>query len=354
MGMAGGPIIVTGGAGFIGSSFVRHLIGGGAPVVVLDALTYAGNPANLSELGDAPGYTFIQGDICDRALVGRLFTQYKPRALVNIAAETHVDRSIDDSAAFVQTNVVGVCALLDEARRYWTGLPEGDRSDFRFVQVSTDEVYGSVAEGNSREGDAFRPNSPYAASKAAGDHMARAYHRTHGLPTLVTNGSNTYGPRQFPEKLIPLHILNALDGRPLPVYGDGTNQREWLHVDDHCRGIAAVLEHGTPGESYNIGSDHRLSNLDAVRGLCAALDDLAPRADGRPHAESMVFVADRPGHDFRYALDCGKLKRETGWTPAAEFSAGIRATVQWYLENQDWCRTITQSRYDRRRLGVAP
>ena len=347
------PVIVTGGAGFIGSAFVRHLLGQGMPVVVLDALTYAGNPDNLTEVAAAPGYEFVLGDIGDSALVARLLARYRPRAIVNIAAETHVDRSIDGPAAFVRTNVVGTAALLEEARRHWRELAGAERDGFRFVQVSTDEVYGSVDQGSSREGDPYRPNSPYSASKASGDHMARAYHRTYGLPTLVTNGSNTYGPRQFPEKLIPLHILNAVDGRPLPVYGDGANQREWLHVDDHCRGIAAVLEAGRPGESYNIGADRQHSNLEVVRGLCAALDTMAPRPDGRPHADAIAFVGDRPGHDFRYALDCGKLRQETGWRPATAFPEGLRATVRGYLDNEPWCRNISQARYDRQRLGVA-
>jgi len=351
--MSGGgqsPVIVTGGAGFIGSSLVRLLVGRDIPVVVLDALTYAGNRDNLAGV---PDVTFVHGDIGDAALVAGLLSRYRPRAIVNVAAETHVDRSIDGPAAFIQTNIVGTSTLLEEARRYWRDLSAAERDAFRFLQVSTDEVYGSVAEGKSREGEPYRPNSPYAASKAAGDHMARAYFRTYGLPTLVTNGSNTYGPRQFPEKLIPLQILNAVDGRPLPVYGDGSNQREWLYVDDHCRGIAAVLEHGRPGETYNIGSDHQRANMDVVRDLCDLLDRLAPAPSGRPHAESIALVRDRPGHDFRYALDSGKLMNETGWRPTMAFAEGLEATVRWYLDNQPWCRAITRAGYDRNRLGTA-
>ncbi|MBF0417953.1 MAG: dTDP-glucose 4,6-dehydratase [Magnetococcales bacterium] len=347
------PVLVTGGAGFIGSSFVRHLLGQNQAIVVLDALTYAGCLDNLTEVAGAPGYRFVQGDIADGALVADLLATVRPRAIVNIAAETHVDRSIDGPAAFVHSNLVGTAALLEAARGYWRDLREPARAGFRYVQVSTDEVYGSVVEGASREGDPYFPNSPYSASKAGGDHMVRAYHHTYGLPTLVTNGSNTYGPRQFPEKLIPLHILNACDGRPLPVFGDGRNQREWLHVEDHCRGIAAVLEKGRPGESYNVGSGIQRANLDVVRELCATLDDLAPRRDGRAHAEAITHVTDRPGHDFRYSLDCAKLTAETGWRPQVALVDGLRATVRWYLEHGDWCRAITEARYDRNRLGTS-
>lgn len=353
MSVSQSPVIVTGGAGFIGSAFVRLMLKAGVPVLTLDALTYAGNLDNLAGVMDAPGHVFVQGDIADEALVARLLAQYNPRAIVNIAAETHVDRSIDDPLAFVQANVMGTGVLLEQARRHWRRLSPERRESFRFLQVSTDEVFGSVATGKSREGDAFQPNSPYSASKAAGDHMARAYHRTYGLPTLVTNGSNTFGPRQFPEKLIPLHILNALDGRPLPVYGDGGNQREWLFVEDHCRGIAAVLDRGRPGESYNIGSDRHCTNIEVVGAICAVLDDLAPRPDGLPHASAITFVTDRPGHDFRYALDCRKIAEDTGWMASAVFNDSLRSTVQWYLDNGDWCRSVTRQRYGRARLGVA-
>lgn len=321
----------------------------GIPVVTLDSLTYSGNTDNLADLAGARGHSFVQGDICDAALLSQLLARHQPRAVVNFAAETHVDRSIDGPAVFIRTNVVGTSTLLEETRRHWCRLPPPRQDAFRFVQVSTDEVYGSVDKGRCREGDPYRPNSPYSASKAAGDHMARAYHRTYGLPTLVTNGSNTYGPRQFPEKLIPLHILNAIEGLPLPVYGDGSNQREWLYVDDHCRGIAAVLESGHPGESYNIGADHEHANIEVVIGVCAVLDRMAPRPDGRPHADSIAFVTDRPGHDFRYALDSGALKQVSDWHPATAFADGLHATVRWYLENEGWWR----NRYNRARLGIA-
>ena len=354
MGRGGPPIIVTGGAGFIGSSFVRLMVAQGVPVVVLDALTYAGNLANLSEVKDAPGYTFVHGNIGDAPLVADLLARHRPRAIVSIAAETHVDRSIDGPAVFIQTNVVGVSTLLETARQYWRNLPAAERDAFRFVQVSTDEVYGSVEQGSSREGDPYQPNSPYSASKAAGDHMARAYFRTYGMPTLVTNGANTYGPRQFPEKLIPLQILNALDGRPLPVYGNGNNLRDWLYVDDHCRGIAAVLAEGRPGENYNIGSgtDDLYANIQVVHNLCDLLDEMAPKA-GMSYLNSIAFVDDRPGHDFRYALNCGKLMQDTNWRPLTNFTDGLRATLRWYLDNDAWFRSATQARYDRQRLGMS-
>ncbi|MBI3443930.1 MAG: dTDP-glucose 4,6-dehydratase [Magnetospirillum sp.] len=347
------PLLVTGGAGFIGSCFVPFMIGRGHALVTLDALTYAGFRHNLAAVMTAPGHVFVEGDICDGDLVADLLRRHRPHAVVNIAAETHVDRSIDGPAAFVRTNILGTATLLEECRRHWRDLPSAERGAFRFLQVSTDEVYGSVAQGQSSEGAPYSPTSPYAASKASADFMVRSYFRTYGLPTLVTHGTNTFGPRQFPEKLIPLMILNALDGQPLPVYGDGGNQREWLYVQDHCAAIAEILDKGRAGESYNIGSGRHLANLEVVRTLCALLDDLAPRPDRRRHSEAITHVTDRPGHDFRYAVDCAKLGVETGWSPMTDVAEGLRTTVRWYLDNEAWCRSITQSGYRRDRLGLA-
>lgn len=346
------PVLVTGGAGFIGSAFVRLLLSQGATVITLDALTYAGNMDNLESVMTAPGHRFVRGDIRDGGLLAGLLAETRPRAVVNLAAETHVDRSIDTPEAFIQTNLVGTATLLEEVRRYWQNRSEAERAAFRFVQVSTDEVYGSVMHGTASEEDAVRPNSPYAASKAGGDHLARAYHQTYGLPTLITHGCNTFGPRQFPEKLIPLHILNALDGEALPVYGDGSNQREWLYVEDHCKAVAAVLDRGRPGERYNIGSGQHLTTLQVVQSVCAVLDRLAPHRHGHPHDRSIVFVTDRPGHDFRYAVNWSKLERDTGWHPGTSFAYGLEQTVRWYLDQGDWCRSVTRARYDRRRLGT--
>jgi len=346
------PLLVTGGAGFIGSALVRHLIATGERVVNLDALTYAGNRENLGEAGAHPNHVFVEGSINDRVLVARLFDEHQPRAVINVAAETHVDRSIDGPAAFVETNIVGTFTMLDEARDYRDSLAGTERDGFRFVQVSTDEIYGSLGKGAFREGDPYRPNSPYAAAKAAADHLARAYHHTYGLPVIITNGSNTYGPYQFPEKLLPLMILNAVDGKPLPVYGAGSNVRDWLHVDDHAAGIIAALKNGTPGDSYNLGGGNEFSNIDVVHRLCAILDEVRPRADGRLHAERIIFVEDRPGHDFRYALDSSKARERLSWTPAVAFDDGLRAMVEWYLANQDWCGKIASVLYERQRLGL--
>jgi len=338
-------ILVTGGAGFIGANFVLDwLAANGGPVVNLDLLTYAGNLGNLKSLANDPRHEFVRGDIGDAALVPALLAKHRPRAIVNFAAETHVDRSIHGPAAFIETNVVGTFRLLDATRAWWTALPAAERESFRFVHVSTDEVYGSLALSDPAfsETTPYAPNSPYSASKAAADHLVRAYHHTYGLPTLTTNCSNNYGPRQFPEKLIPLMIVNALAGRALPVYGDGRNVRDWLYVGDHCSAIRAVVERGRVGETYNIGGNAEMQNLDVVRTLCALLAQEAP---GRDYAAQIAFVKDRPGHDRRYAIDCAKLVRETGWAPVETFESGMRKTVRWYLGNADWLQSVTSKDY---------
>jgi dTDP-glucose 4,6-dehydratase len=324
-------LLVTGGAGFIGSNFVLSTIAAtGEAIVNLDKLTYAGNLRNLDALRGDARHVFVRGDIGDRPLVKRLLEEHRPRAIVHFAAESHVDRSISGPAEFVQTNVVGTFCLLEEAKEYWRQAGGG----FRFLHVSTDEVYGTLGPDDPAftESTPFAPNSPYAASKAAADHMVRAYHHTYGLPTLTTNCSNNYGPFQFPEKLIPLMIQQALAGKPLPVYGDGQNVRDWLYVLDHCEGVRAVLERGRPGETYNIGGNSERRNIDLVNTLCGLLDELKPRRQGR-YAELISFVKDRPGHDRRYAIDASKMRRELGWQPAESFETGLRKTVQWYLEN---------------------
>jgi dTDP-glucose 4,6-dehydratase len=329
-------LLVTGGAGFIGSNFVLSAIAEtGEAIVNLDKLTYAGNPENLASLRGRPEHTLVQGDIADRALVRKLLAQHRPRAVVHFAAESHVDRSIAGPADFVQTNVVGTWSLLEEARQFWSGLPESERSRFRFLHVSTDEVYGSLgpADPAFSETTPYAPNSPYAASKAAADHLVRAYHHTYGLPTLTTNCSNNYGPYQFPEKLIPLMIHNALAGKPLPVYGDGRNVRDWLYVGDHCAAIRLVLQKGRVGETYNIGGNAEMANIDLVRLLCALIDKAVP---GRKTADLITFVADRPGHDRRYAIDAAKIRAELGWTPQETFASGLEKTVRWYLDNRVW------------------
>ncbi|TAK87963.1 MAG: dTDP-glucose 4,6-dehydratase [Betaproteobacteria bacterium] len=336
-------LLVTGGAGFIGSNFVLSTLARtGEPIVNLDKLTYAGNLRNLDALRGDARHVFVQGDICDRALVKRLFDRHTPRAIVHFAAESHVDRSISGPAEFVQANVVGTWSLLEEAREYW----KKSGGDFRFLHVSTDEVYGSLGADDPafKETTPFAPNSPYAASKAAADHMVRAYHHTYGLPTLTTNCSNNYGPYQFPEKLIPLMIQQALAGEPLPVYGDGRNVRDWLFVLDHCEAVRVVLERGRPGETYNIGGNSEKKNIDVVNLLCRTLDELRPRKQGR-HAELISFVKDRPGHDRRYAIDASKVKRELGWQPNESFESGLRKTVQWYLDNQAWAGEVTSGAY---------
>jgi dTDP-glucose 4,6-dehydratase len=334
-------LLVTGGAGFIGSNFVLSTLAGtGEPVVNLDKLTYAGNLANLDALRDDARHVFVQGDICDRAVVRDLLARHRPRAVVHLAAESHVDRSIEGPAQFVQTNMVGTFALLEEARAYWSALAALERSAFRFVHVSTDEVYGSLGSDDPAfsETTPYAPNSPYSASKAGSDHLVRAYWHTYGLPTLTTNCSNNYGPHQFPEKLIPLMIHQALAGKPLPVYGDGQNVRDWLYVMDHCAALRAVLERGRPGEVYNIGGGAEMKNLDLVRTLCALLDDAQPRTGGS-YAELISFVKDRPGHDRRYAIDSRKIQAELGWRPQESFASGLKKTVRWYLEKKENSRT---------------
>jgi dTDP-glucose 4,6-dehydratase len=353
-------LLVTGGAGFIGSNFVRLALARGARrILTLDKLTYAGNPENLHGLDER--HRLVQGDICDRTLVASLLEEHRPDALINFAAESHVDRSIDGPGAFVQTNVVGTFELLEATRAYLARLrAEGrgmEAEAFRFLHVSTDEVFGSLGpeEEAFHELTRYAPNSPYAASKAGADHLVRAYHETYRLPTLTTNCSNNYGPYQFPEKLIPLMILNALDGKPLPVYGDGLNVRDWLYVEDHCDAILRVLEAGKPGETYAIGGNNEQTNLAVVGGLCDLLDELAP-ASRRPglgsYRELITFVADRPGHDRRYAIDAAKIRRELGWAPSHSFVDGLRATVRWYLDHRGWCERITSGVYRRERLGL--
>lgn len=340
-------ILVTGGAGFIGSNFVLDwLAAGGEPVLNLDALTYAGNPENLASLRGDPRHVFVQGDITDRALLDRLLAQHQPRAIVHFAAESHVDRSIHGPAAFVKTNVEGTFTLLEAARSHWARLAGADRDAFRFHHVSTDEVYGSLGPQAPAftETTAYEPNSPYSASKAASDHLVRAWHHTYGLPVITTNCSNNYGPYHFPEKLIPLMIVNALAGKPLPVYGDGLNVRDWLYVKDHCSAIRAVLAGGRPGETYNIGGWNEKTNIEIVRTVCALLDELRPDAAG-PHDRLISFVKDRPGHDRRYAIDARKIERELGWRPAETFETGIRKTVQWYLDHADWVARVQSGAY---------
>jgi dTDP-glucose 4,6-dehydratase len=323
-------------------------------VVNLDKLTYAGNLESLADVMDNPNHIFVRGSIEDRKLVGELLQQYHPDAIVNLAAESHVDRSIDGPADFIQTNIVGTFELLEATRAYWYNLSGAEKDSFRFLHVSTDEVYGSLGSvGFFTEESPYRPNSPYSASKAAADHLVRAYHHTYALPVLTTNCSNNYGPYQFPEKLIPLMILNALELKPLPVYGDGQNVRDWLYVEDHCRALLIVLEKGRPGEVYNIGGNSEKTNLQVVYALCDILDELRPRADGKSYREQITFVADRPGHDRRYAIDAGKIRRELGWVPRESFETGLQKTVEWYLDNLEWCRRVQDGSYRRERLGLS-
>jgi dTDP-glucose 4,6-dehydratase len=350
-------ILVTGGCGFIGSNYVRQLLLEGpegiSRIVNLDKLTYAGNPANLADLAGDSRYRFVQGDIGDETLVSGLLAEHAVGAIVNFAAESHVDRSIDSPEPFVQTNVVGTLRLLNASKRHWAGLPGGQKDAFRFLHVSTDEVYGTLGPSDPAftEETPFAPNSPYAASKAASDHLVRSYRHTFGLPTLTTNCSNNYGPFHFPEKLFPLVILNALEGRPLPVYGDGQQIRDWLYVGDHCRAISLVLQRGRPGETYNVGGLNEWANLDVVKLICSLLDARAPRKDGKPYSGQIEFVADRPGHDRRYAINCSKIQRELGWRPAESFETGLARTVDWFIANRAWCAEITSKRYARERLG---
>jgi dTDP-glucose 4,6-dehydratase len=355
-------VLVAGGAGFIGANFVRCLLARtAARVVVLDRLTYAGNLASLADVAAHPRFAFVRGDIADRAAVEALLREHRPDAVVNLAAETHVDRSIDGPRAFVETNLLGTFELLDAVRRHLGTLPAERRPRFRFLQVSTDEVYGSLGPtGRFAEASPYAPNSPYAASKAGADHLVRAYHETYGLPAIVTNCSNNYGPFQYPEKLIPLMILNAVDGRPLPLYGDGGNVRDWLHVEDHCEALLLVLARGRPGARYNVGAGAERSNLEVVDAICAVLESVRPAA-GNPalatrsvarYGDLRTFVPDRPGHDRRYAIDAARLRRELGWRPARAFAEGLRATVTWYLEHRDWCDAVLAGKYGRERLGL--
>lgn len=347
-------ILVTGGAGFIGSALIRHLITGSDHVLLnIDKLTYAGNLASLDSVVRHSRYDFVQGDICDADLVARTIADFQPQVIAHLAAESHVDRSIDGPGVFVQTNIVGTFTMLQQALGYFQSLGAADQAAFRFHHISTDEVYGSLGPtGLFTETTPYDPRSPYSASKAASDHLVRAWGHSFGLPVLVTNCSNNYGPYQFPEKLIPLIIIRALCGQALPVYGDGSNVRDWLHVDDHARALHRVIEAGHPGETYNIGGNAEQRNIDVVRRICAVLDRRHPRFDGRSYAEQISFVADRPGHDQRYAIDAAKAHRDLGWRPQHDFASGIDATVQWYLDNSDWWQDIINRQYDTQRLGI--
>ena len=345
--MSGRSLFVTGGAGFIGSALLRMLISeSGWRVVNIDKLTYAGNLESLSGLLDDPRHVFSQTDICDRQALDRLFAEHHPCGVIHLAAESHVDRSIHGPADFIQTNIVGTYTLLEATRAYWSALGTAEKAEFRFHHVSTDEVYGSLGAGGLfTEATPYSPNSPYSASKASSDHLVRAWRHTYGLPVLVTNCSNNYGPYQFPEKLIPVVILNALRGKPLPIYGKGDNVRDWLYVDDHARALWRVFEQGSPGETYNVGGHNEKTNLDVVDALCALLDELQPRADGRRYREQKTFVADRPGHDRRYAIDAGKIARDLDWIPRESFETGLRKTVAWYLANTGWIEHVVSGEY---------
>jgi dTDP-glucose 4,6-dehydratase len=343
-------ILVTGGAGFIGSAMCRLLIGAGESVVNLDKLTYSGSLASLREVAGDPRYRFVHADICDRAAVAALFAEFNPQAVIHLAAETHVDRSITGASAFVDTNIVGTLMLLEVARAHWETAGADDRERFRFLHVSTDEVFGSLGRtGAFCEETPYRPNSPYAASKAAADHLVNAWHATYGLPAIVTNCSNNFGPYQFPEKLIPLAILNAIDGKPITIYGDGMNVRDWLHVDDHVRALREILRAGKPGRTYNVGARSEHTNVDVVGRVCDCLDRL--RGAGAPHRRLVTFAAERPGHDRRYAIDAGRLREELGWRAAIAFEDGLETTVRWYLDNEWWWRPLRQ-RYAGERLGL--
>jgi dTDP-glucose 4,6-dehydratase len=344
---------ITGTAGFIGSNLVRYILENTySNIISLDKLTYAGNLDSLAEFETDTRHVFVQGDIADKELIKKLLFEHKPSAILNLAAESHVDRSIDGPEKFIQTNIVGTFRLLEACREYWNSLQEPEKSSFRFLHVSTDEVYGSLgSEGYFTEETPYAPNSPYSASKASSDHLVRAYYHTYGLPTLTTNCSNNYGPYQFPEKLIPLMIHNALSGKKLPIYGDGRNIRDWLYVRDHCRAIMAVLEKGIPGEVYNIGGNAEMKNIEIVETICSILDEVRPNPEGKSYREQISFVKDRPGHDRRYAIDASKIMKELVWKPEESFDTGIRKTVQWYLENQEWVERVTSGKYRMQRLG---
>ena len=347
-------IIVTGAAGFIGSALVRHLVRDAdvTAVLALDKLTYAGNLESLKEVSDSPRYSFLKADICDQDAMDRAFADFRPDTIFHLAAESHVDRSIDGPGEFIRTNVVGTATLLQAALGYWRTLDDMARREFRFQHISTDEVYGSLGEtGFFTETTPYAPHSPYSASKAASDHLVRAWHDTYGLPTLITNCSNNYGPYHFPEKLIPLVILNCLDGKPLPVYGKGANVRDWLYVDDHVAALCLVNEKGVPGQTYNVGGHNERTNLEVVQTVCRILDELRPREDGSKYESLITYVADRPGHDLRYAIDPAKLMNELGWKPSRNFDTGIRETVQWYLDNKWWWGPIHEKKYSGERLG---
>ena len=347
-------LLVTGGAGFIGSAVIRHIIQNTDDSVVnVDKLTYAGNLESLAAVSRSDRYAFEQVDICDRAELDRIFAQYQPDAVMHLAAESHVDRSIDGPAAFIETNIVGTYTLLEATRSYWQSLEASHKAAFRFHHISTDEVYGDLEgpEDLFTEQTPYAPSSPYSASKASSDHLVRAWRRTYGLPTLITNCSNNYGPYHFPEKLIPLMILNALDGKPLPVYGKGNQVRDWLYVEDHARALYTVVTKGKVGETYNIGGHNEKKNIDVVHAICSLLDELAP-SSFTPYASLITYVKDRPGHDLRYAIDASKIQRELGWKPEETFESGLRKTVDWYLENREWCRRVQDGSYQRERLGV--
>jgi dTDP-glucose 4,6-dehydratase len=348
------PILVTGGAGFIGGEFIRQWISEeAAPVINLDKLTYAGNLDSLKSVSGNPHHHFVQGDIGDSECIRQLLTEHRPQAVINFAAESHVDRSIDGPATFVETNVLGTFRLLEESRNYWQSLPKSEKKLFRFLHVSTDEVYGSLgAEGKFTETTSYAPNSPYSASKASSDHFVRAYHHTYGFPTLTTNCSNNYGPFQFPEKLIPLIVLNCLHGKPLPLYGDGNQVRDWLYVGDHCRAIRAVLKHGRLGEVYNVGGDSEMNNKDVVHAICHTVDSLSPGLPHSPSTSLITYVVDRPGHDRRYAINFQKLQNEIGWNPTLNFQEGITQTVRWYLEHPEWVANVVGGEYRNIRLGA--
>jgi len=347
-------ILVTGGAGFIGCNLVRQLTAEtDNEVINVDKLTYAGNPASLADISGSPRYHFEKADICNRREMHRLFREYRPDTVMHLAAESHVDRSIEGPAVFMETNIMGTYTLLEAAREYWSELDDEARKTFRFHHISTDEVYGSLGtDGYFTETSPYRPNSPYSASKAAADHLARAWYMTYGLPVVMTNCSNNYGPYQYPEKLIPTVILSAPGGRPLPVYGDGMNVRDWLYVEDHCRALRLVVEAGTVGEMYNVGGHGEHTNLQVVETVCDILDQSHPRQDGMSYRSQIRFVEDRPGHDRRYAIDAGKILRELGWEPRESFETGLRKTVQWYMNNQKWCQNVTRGKYDGERLGL--